>query len=38
MKKTIFTESQIIRILKSHAQGAKATDLARENGLSTATL
>jgi len=38
MKKTTFTESQIIGILKSHEQGAKATDLAREHGVSTATL
>ena len=38
MKKTTFTESQIIGILKSHEKGAKAKDLAREHGVSTATL
>ncbi len=38
MKKTTFTESQIAGILKSHEQGVKATDLAREHGVSTATL
>jgi len=31
MKKTTFTESQIIGILKTYDQGAKATDLAREH-------
>ncbi len=38
MEKTTFTESQIVGILKSHENGVKATDLAREHGLSTATL
>jgi len=38
MKKTTFTESQIIGILKTYDQGAKATDLAREHGVSKATL
>ena len=38
MKKTTFTESKIVGILKSHEQGVKATDLAREHGVSTATL
>ena len=38
MKKTNFTESQIVGILKSHKNGVKSTDLAREHGLSTATL
>ena len=38
MKKTTITESKIVGILKSHEQGVKATDLAREHGVSTATL
>jgi len=38
MKKTTFTESQIVGILKSYKNGVKATDLAREHGVSTATL
>ena len=38
MKKTTFTESQLVGILKSHENGVKATDLARVHGLSTATL
>ena len=38
MKKTTFTESQIVGILKSHENGVKAIDLAREHGVSTVTL
>ena len=38
MKKKIFTESQIVSILKAHEQGQKATDLAREHGVSAATV
>jgi len=38
MKRTTITESKIVGILKSHEQGVKATDLAREHGVSTATL
>ena len=38
MKKTTFTDSQIIGILKTDDQGAKATALAREHGVSKATL
>ena len=38
MKKTTITESKIVGILKSHEQGVKATDLAREHGVSTSTL
>jgi len=37
MKKSKFTESQIIGILKAHESGAKAADLCREHGISTAT-
>jgi len=38
MKKTPFTESQLVGILKSHENGVKAAHLAREHGVSTATL
>jgi putative transposase len=38
MKRTRFTEEQIVAILKEHELGAKAADLARKHGISEATL
>ena len=37
MKKTQFTETQIVAMLKQHEQGVKANDIAREQGLSDKT-
>ena len=37
MKRKRFTEEQIIRIVKEHGLGAKATDLCRKHGISEAT-
>lgn len=37
MKKSRFTETQIISMLKEHESGKKVSDIARENGISTAT-
>lgn len=37
MKKTKFTESQIIRILKEQDQGKSVSDICRENGISQPT-
>ncbi len=37
MKKTKFTEQQIISILKQHEAGVTAKDLCREHGVSTST-
>lgn len=37
MKKTRFTETQIVSILKKQEAGAKVSDLCRENGISDAT-
>lgn len=37
MKKSRFSESQIIRILKEYEAGKKAKDLCREHGISDAT-
>ena len=34
MKKTVFTENQIIAMLKQHEQGIKVQDIARTNGIS----
>ena len=38
MKKSRFSEEQIIGILKEHDVGAKAADLCRRHGMSPATL
>ena len=38
MKKGRFNEEQIIRILKQHEAGARVADLAREHGISEATI
>lgn len=37
MKKSQFTETQIIAMLKQHEQGIKASDISRENGISDKT-
>ncbi len=37
MKKTQFTETQIVAMLKQHEQGIKANDIARTNGISDKT-
>lgn len=37
MKKTKFTEGQIIGILKEQEQGKKVTDICREHGISQPT-
>ena len=37
MKRNRFTEEQIIGILKEQEAGAKATDLCRQHGISSAT-
>ncbi len=37
MKKTRFTESQIIAVIRQHESGVKTTDLCRSQGISTAT-
>jgi putative transposase len=36
MKKTRFTESQIVKALKEHEAGRKADDICRELGISSA--
>ena len=38
MKRARFTEEQIIGVLKEHEAGAKTADLARNHGVSEATL
>lgn len=37
MKKTQFTEAQIVAMLKQHEQGIKASEIARANGISDKT-
>ncbi|MGB0881190.1 MAG: transposase [Polaribacter sp.] len=37
MKKTRFTESQIIKALQAHEQGRKVQDIARELSIDTST-
>ena len=37
MKKSRYTEEQIIAILKQHESGVKTADLCREHGISDAT-
>jgi len=38
MKKGRFSEEQIIGVLKQHEAGRKVAELARENGISAATI
>jgi putative transposase len=37
MKKSRYTEEQIIGILKQHEAGVKTADVCREHGISAAT-
>lgn len=37
MRKTKFTEHQIVAMLKQHEAGAKVADICREHGISNAT-
>jgi putative transposase len=38
MKKSRFTETQIVSILRKHENGAKASELCREHGISEQTI
>lgn len=38
MKKSRFTEAQIVAILKKHESGVKQAELCREHGISSGTL
>ena len=38
MKKSRFSEAQIIAVLKEHEAGVKTADLCRKHGISSATL
>jgi putative transposase len=37
MKRTRFTEAQIVKVIKQHEAGVKVADLCRELGISDAT-
>ena len=37
MKKSLFTETQIVKLLKEYESGRDAAEICRENGISRAT-